>query len=306
MMSLDRLPPLLKAAVERQLASSEAVLGVAYLASFRDPPNVRSYGRSAGRRPEPGRALIVCRERVLVLDDPEDSATTSAARQYVAASSSIDAMVAIELRSHLLDCAITFVLASPDGMQRVTIVYNGVNEPSVLAALSLIRTSLDSHRRSTAAGPGAAPTEQVGAASHAAAKASHRQRYYLRKYLAPNEQVRSFLSFPALRRGHLLQRLTLLAHEQPAMLLARTDQQVLLVKNAPRALRRQTSYGCDAWIMPLRSLHSAEVRQGQPESTIVFGLGRSRVCYHVEFSIPASLTGEAAAFAREIHNSRVR
>jgi hypothetical protein len=302
--SLDLVPRSLQAVAECELASSEAVLGAVYLVSFRDPPNARSHERPLGHlHTVPGRALIVSHERVLVLDDPADSVTTSASQRYVAASCPMDAIVAIELRSHLLDCAITLVLASPDGVQRVTIGYNGVHEPAVLNVVGVIRAALDAQQTSNRVRTGISAAPTAGDASRrAATELSHRQRYYLTKFVAAGEQLQGFLGIPALRRGRRLQRLSLLEHALPPVLLARTDRQVLIVKHAPRTLRREASYGCDAWLLPLRTFADAEVRQGQPETTIVFGLGRSSVCYRVEVAVPASLTGDAAAFTRAIHN----
>ena len=97
-----------------------------------------------------------------------------------------------------------------------------------------------------------------------------------------------------------MQRISLLAHEQPPMLLARTDRQVLLVKNAPRTLRREASYGCDAWLLPLHSLRAAGVRHDQSRVTLAFGLGGSTVCYNVEFALPAGSAADVAAFTRTI------
>lgn len=284
------------------MGSSEAVLSAVHLVSFRGPPNVLSHIRSRGRLPAaPGRALIVSESRVLVLDDPTDSATTSAGRQYVAASSPLGEIVAIELRSHLLDCALTLVLASTGAAERVTIGYNGVNEPDVLVVVGLIRSKLDSQRRSPVEHSGSTVSDdRLDVAGRAGTELSYRQRYYLRKYLCPEEQLCNFLSIPALPRNLRWKRLSLLAHEQPPMLLARTDRQAFVVKNALHALRKGDSYGCDVWLMPLCTLATVELKRGRPESTIVFRLGRSAQCYSVQAALPSSLTDEAAGFVRAI------
>ncbi len=303
--TLGALPPSLKAVAERQLVASEPVLGAVYLVSFRDPPAVLSRSRSGGRLPRvPGRALIVTQARVLVLDDPADRASTSAAHQFVTAACPLDAIIGIELRSHLLDCAFTLVLAAPDGARRVTIGYNGVSEPDVVGAVHLIRRAMDLPERSASADSHEPVSAEQGDASRRALHGlSLRQRNYVRKYVPSPEQLRSLLAIPALPRGRSWRRFSLLAHEQPAALLARTDRQVLLVENAPRVLRRAASNGCDAWFMPVRSLSWAELRQGQSESTLAFGLGGAKACYTVEVAVPASLSQQAATFSRTIHSN---
>jgi hypothetical protein len=301
-MSLSLLPSSLRAMAEHHLASSESVLAAVYLPNFRDPPNVRWHGTAAQKRPmTPGRALIVTHTRVLILDDPIDRATTSAARQYVVGSCPIDAIVAVELRSHLLDCAMAFVHESDNGTQRMSISFSGVNEPSLLDAVGILRRVMNPRQ----ADPGpessfAVPVEHMSSPARATTEISYRQRYYLQKYASSSDRLQGILGIPALRGTRLVQRISLLAHEQPPMLLARTDRQVLLVKNAPRTLRREASYGCDAWLLPLHSVRTAGVRHDQSRVILAFGLGASTVCYNVEFAIPTGSAEDVAAFARAI------
>ena len=183
--ALDALPVSLKTGVQEQLSSSEAVLGAAYLISFRDPPNIMPRVWTSKRLPlAPERALIVTNRRVLIVEDTRGMAGSGANRQHVAASRPLETIVAIEIRSHLLDCALTLVVASSGDTERVTVEYNGVNEPDVLAAVSLIRGEIDARLR-----PATPDARQVDAARHAEGGLSHRQRYYLRKYLDSREHV---------------------------------------------------------------------------------------------------------------------
>ena len=111
------------------------------------------------------------------------------------------------------------------------------------------------------------------------------------------------MTLPAQRRQQPWWRLSLLAHEQPPILLAQTDRQAFLVKNTPRSLRKGDSYGCDAWLMPLSTLASADVMRGQAESRMVFGLGRSAPRRYLEVTVPQNLLDDAVTFTRAVQHS---
>ena len=296
---LDRLPQSLASAAREHLSRSETVLAATYLLEIRDPGNVRWHRAAAERGPSvPGRALIVTDERVLVLDDPEDRATTTAAQQYLVASCPLDTIVYLELRSYLLDCALTLVLASTNEPRRVSIGYNGVHEPEVLAAVARIRTaSAAPPRRSCVASGGEGPNASVQVPNPAIAALDHRHRYFLRKFLAPEEPVEWAIATPSTPRRPGL---GFLGHALPALLLAKTDRQILVVRDAPRRMRGRAPNGCDAWLLPLSAMDAAEERPGRRDALLVFELGLAASRYTVDFAVPARMAAEVAAFAGAI------
>src|SRR5205807_4595661 len=78
-----------------------------------------------------------------------------------------------------------------------------------------------------------------------------RQENAITRYLVSGERVQEWLTVPAIDESTWWQRLDIGAHEQPPALLVRTDQQILLIKETRRTLRGETTYGSDAWLMPL-------------------------------------------------------
>src|SRR6266700_7038722 len=91
----------------------------------------------------PTRGFVLTTQRALIVDDPTDPATSSANREYLFASCSPEQVMLFEQRSHLLDCALTLVMATPNGPERVTIEYNGVSHRAFLAAVACMRTMID-------------------------------------------------------------------------------------------------------------------------------------------------------------------
>ena len=296
---LDRLPQSLASAAGEHLSRPETVLAATYLLEIKDPGNVRWHRAAAELSPSvPGRALIVTNERVLVLDDPDDRATTTAAQQYLVASCPLDVIVCLELRSYLLDCALTLVVASTNGTRRVSIGYNGVHEPEVLAAIARIRRASDAPLlRSCVASGSDTPNASVHDPSPAIAALNHRHRYFLRKFLTPEEPVEWAIATPSTpRRAGLSFR----GHGLPALLLAKTNRQILVVRDAQRRLRGRAPNGCDAWLLPLDAIAAAEERPGQRDALLVFELGRAASRYTVDFAVPVQMAAEVAAIAGAI------
>jgi len=65
----------------------------------------------------PARAFVLTPERALILEDPTDPAASTADSEYLFASCSLNRVMLFELRSHLLDCALTLVMATPKRSQ---------------------------------------------------------------------------------------------------------------------------------------------------------------------------------------------
>jgi hypothetical protein len=99
----------------------------------------------------PARAFVLTPERVLILEDPTDPAASTANREYLFASCSLNRVMLFELRSHLLDCALTLVMATPGGPERITIQYSGVSEHACAGRRSAT-SSLHTARRDLRAG----------------------------------------------------------------------------------------------------------------------------------------------------------
>jgi hypothetical protein len=97
----------------------------------------------------PARAFVLTPQRSLIVEDPTDPATSTADRKYLVASCSLNRVILFELRSYLLDCALTLVMASSQGPERITIEYNGVSENAFLAAVACMRALIDGQRGTT-------------------------------------------------------------------------------------------------------------------------------------------------------------
>src|SRR5947209_2881067 len=91
----------------------------------------------------PTRAFVLTTERALILEDPTDPATSTADREYLFASCALDRVMLFELRSYLLDCALTLVMATSNRPERISIEYSGVSEHTCLAAVACMRALVD-------------------------------------------------------------------------------------------------------------------------------------------------------------------
>ncbi|MHB8595682.1 MAG: hypothetical protein ACYDER_02590 [Ktedonobacteraceae bacterium] len=231
---------------------------------------------SARRIQVPTRAFVLTTDRVLLLEDPTDSATSTAARRHLAASCSLDRIIFFEVRSHILDCALTFVMATANGVERVTVTYNGVGKTRVLVALACIRALLahlpfppytrpdDVHilERTCAlkdwyvllSGPGL------------------RQKNAVISYLTPGKHILEWLEAPAIDESRWWQQFGISAYEQPSTMLVRTNRQILLVKETKRLVRKQETYGSDAWILPLEHLSEVTIVAGEHGPKMKFTL----------------------------------
>jgi len=215
----------------------------------------------------PTRAFVLTTQRALILEDPTDPATSTADREYLFASCSLSSVMFFVLRSHLLDCALTFVMATSNGPERVTIEYSGVSEHAFLAAVASMRALVDGLPLPPSTWPdGTSTRERTTALSdwHAAlAGLELRQENAVTRYLVAGEHVQEWLSVPTIDESAWWQWLGIGAHEQPPAVLVRTDRQLLLVKEARRIVRGQVTYGNEAWLMPKSRLQAASVVTGQ-------------------------------------------
>ena len=219
----------------------------------------------------PTRAFVLTPARALILEDPTDPAASTAEYEYLSASCALGRIIFFELRSHLLDCALTLVMATANGPEHVTIEYNGVSEDAFLAAVACMRALLDDRPLP----PSTRPDQTYARERTKAWKGWHavlsglelRQENTVARYLVAGEHVQEWLIVPAIDESTWWQGLGLGAHEQPSALLVRTDRQILLVKETRRIVRGQVTYGSDAWFMPLSRLHTANFvsRQRTPE-----------------------------------------
>ncbi len=234
---------------------------------------------SARRIQVPTQAFVLTTERVLLLEDPTDAATSTAVRRYLAASCSLDRIIFFEVRSHILDCALTFVMATANGVERVTVAYNGVSRTRFLVALACIRALL-AHRPLP---PYTRPDDAYIQERTPALKDWYallsglglRQKNAVISYLVPGEHILDWLEVPAIDESRWWQRFGISAYEQPPTMLVQTDQQLLLVKETKRLVRRQETYGSDAWVMPLEHISGATIVSGEqrPELQITLKHG---------------------------------
>ena len=216
---------------------------------------------------QPARAFVLTPERVLILEDPTDSAASTANREYLFASCSLNRVMLFELRSHFLDCALTLVMATPGGPERITIVYSGVSERAFLAAVASMRALVDDQPLPASTRPDETYTRERATSFSdwhvVLAGLELRQKNAVTRYLAAGEHVQNWLSVPVIDESAWWQRLGVGAHEQPPAVLVHTDRQILLVKEVRRIVRGQTMYGSDAWLMPKTRVLAARVISGQ-------------------------------------------
>ena len=278
--ALSYLTEPLRDVVLDHLNPTENVLAAIYIQHDTSTMFNTWFGFTSARRIQlPTRAFVLTMERALILEDPTDSATATASRRYLAASCPLERVIFFELRSHILDCALTFVMATANGAERVTVAYNGVSRTRVLVALACIRALLD-HRPL----PPYTQPDDTYRQERAMVKKDwyallsglgQRQMNAVISYLVPGEHILEWLEVPAIDESRWWQRFGIGAYEQPPTVLVRTDQQLLLVKETKRLVRQQATYGSDAWILPLEHVSEVKVVSGEhrPEVQITLKLG---------------------------------
>lgn len=248
----------------------------------------------------PARAFVLTPERALILEDPTDPTASTADREYLFASCILDRVIFFELRSHLLDCALTLVIATPNGPERVTIPYNGVSEQAFLAAVACMRALVDGQPLP----PYTRPDETYARQRTAAWKGWHavltglelRVENAVTRYLVAGEHIQEWLSVPTIDERTWWQRLGIGAHEQPPAVLVRTDRQILLIKEVRRIVRGQTTYGSDAWLLPKARLQVARIVSGQRhEPELQLTLEHAEVTDAVNLPIHPNLAERALA-----------
>jgi hypothetical protein len=247
----------------------------------------------------PTRAFVLTTRRALILEDPTDPTTSTADREYLFASCTLDRVIYFELRSHLLDCALTLVMATPNGPEHVTIEYNGVSEGAFLAAVACMRALIDGQPLPSSTRPDETYARQRTAAWKGwhlvLSKLELRQENAVARYLVAGEQVHEWLSVPAIDESTWWQRFSLGTHEGPPSVLVRTDRQILLVKETRRIVRGHSTYGSDAWLLPLQRLHTANVVSGQREPEVQLILEHAGVTDMVRLPILPELAERALA-----------
>lgn len=262
--ALSYLTEPLREVVLDHLNPTESVLAAIYIQHDTSTIFDTWCGFTSARRIQlPTRAFVLTVERALVLEDPTDAATTTASQRYLAASCPLERVIFFEVRSHLLDCALTFVMATANGAERVTVAYNGVSRTRVLVALACIRALLAYRPLLAYTRPNdASMLERTRALKDWYAQLSGlglRQMNAVISYLTPGESILGWLEMPAIDERKWWQRFGISAYEQPSTVLVRTDQQMLLVKETKRLVRRQATYGSDAWVMPLEHVSEATI-----------------------------------------------
>jgi hypothetical protein len=113
--------------------------------------------------------------------------------------------------------------------------------------------------------------------------------------LVSDERVQEWLTVPAIDESTWWQRFSIGAYEQPPAALVRTDWQILLVRESRHIVRRQTTYGSDAWLMPLARLHRASIVSGQREPELQVTLEHMGVTDVVLLPVLPELTERALA-----------
>ncbi len=248
----------------------------------------------------PARAFVLTPERVLILEDPTDPAASTVDREYLFASCSLDRVIRFELRSHLLDCALTLVMATPGGPERVTIPFNGVSEYAFLAAVACMRALVDGQPLPSSTRPDETYTRERATSFsdwHAVLTGLElRQENAVTRYLVAGEHIQDWLRVPIIDESTWWQRLGIGAHEQPPAVLVRTDRQILLVKEVRRIVRGQTTYGSDACLMLKSRLRVARVVSGQrDEPELQLTLGHAGVTDEVRLPVLPELAERALA-----------
>jgi hypothetical protein len=217
----------------------------------------------------PARAFLLTTERAVILEDPTDRATSTIDREYLVASCSLNRIMFFELRSHLLDCALTLIIATSNGPERVTIEYSGVSERAFLGAVAGIRALIDHLPLPSSMRPDETYARERAAAQvgwHAVLDGlGIRLENAVTRYLVAGEHVQEYVAVPTIDESAWWQRFGLGAYEQPPAVLVRTERQILLVKEVKRIVRGVTSYGSDAWLIPKAHLQTATIVSGRRE-----------------------------------------
>jgi hypothetical protein len=248
----------------------------------------------------PARAFVLTPERVLILEDPTDPAASTADREYLFASCSLNRVMLFESRSHLLDCALTLVMATPGGPKRITIQYSGVSEQAFLAAVACMRALVDGQPLPHSSRPNETYARERATSFSdwqvVLAGLELRQKNTVTRYLAAGEHIQEWLSVPVIDESTWWLRLGVGALEQPPAVLVHTDRQILLVKEVRRIVRGQTMYGSDAWLMPKALLQAARVVSGQRnEPELQLTLEHVGVTDVVRLTVPPELAERALA-----------
>ncbi len=247
----------------------------------------------------PTRAFILTPERAMLLDDPTDSASTTADREYLFASCSLNTVLHFELCSHLLNCALTLVCATPHGPERIIIEYNGVARNHFLAAVAYIRARVD-HQMP----PSSAQADEVYTRERAVAmegwyatllELSMTQQNNVTCGLVPGEHIQEWVNVPAIDERTWWQRLGIGAYEQPAAMLVRTDRQILLIKETKRVIRGHGTYGSDTWIMPLKHLRMSALISEQEKLYLQITLEHQGATESVRLPVLPELAERALA-----------
>ncbi len=249
----------------------------------------------------PARAFVLTPERALILEDPTDPATSTADSQYLFASCSLNNIMLFELRSHLLDCALTLVQATSSSPERITIVYSGVSELAFLAAVACMRALVDDQPLPSSNRPDEMYTQERATSFpnwHAALVGLElKQKNAITRYLAAGEHIQEWLSVPIIDESTWWQRFGVAAREKPPAVLVSTDRQILLVKEVKRIVRGQTVYGSDAWLMPKKRVQSARVVSGERnELDVQLTLEHMGVTDVVHLPIPPEQTERVLTF----------
>ena len=247
----------------------------------------------------PTRGFVLSTQRALIVEDPTDPATSSSNREYLFASCSLNRVMLFELRSHLLDCALTLVMATSGGPERITIQYSGVSEHAFLAAVACMRALIDGQPLP----PSTRPDQTYARERVTAWKGWHsviselgmKLENAVARYLVPHEGVQDWLIVPAIDESTWWQRFGLGAHEQPTGVLVRTDRQILLIKETRHVVRGQMTYGSDAWLMPLSRLHAAKIVPGEREPEVQLTLEHLGTIEVVRLPVPLELAERALA-----------
>ena len=266
--AMDYLTEPLRAVALLHLKPDEKVLTAIYT----HPTDALTSSRwlwFTGYRPihHPARAFLLTPQRVLVVEDPTDPTVSTADRQYIFTSCLLDHIMYFEMRSHLLDCAVTLIIAGQAGPERVTIDYNGVAENAFLAAIACMRALIGGRRLPPYVRPDETYTRERTNSMRqwhtALAGLDVRQENAVIHYLVAGERIHEWLRVPMIDESAWWQRFSIAAHEQPPAVLVRTARQILLVKEVKRVIRGQTSYGTESWLIPLERLQGARAVSDQ-------------------------------------------
>ena len=296
--ALSYLTEPLRDVVLAHLNPTENVLAAIYIQHDTSIVFDTWFGFTSVRRIQlPARAFVLTMERALILDDPTDSVTATASRRYLAASCPLERVIFFEMRAHLLDCAFTFVMATANGAERVTVAYNGVSRTRVLVALACMRALLAHQPLSLHTRPDdACRQERSSALKEWYALLSglgQRQMNAVVSYLVPGEHILEWLEVPAIDERRWWQRFGIDAYEQPPTVLVRTDQQLLLVKETKRLVRGQATYGSDAWVMPLAHVSEVKVVSGEQRPEVQMTLKHGAITEVVHCTLLPELAERA-------------